>query len=499
MNKRRSGILLHITSLPSPYGIGDFGPFAYKFIDFLTETKQCLWQILPLNPTSTAYGNSPYGSCSAFAGNHIMISPDILMEEGLLANSDVGNYKHLPDDRTDYANVTTWKEDILQKAFQNFQLQKDGKYEFQLFCEKNAHWLCDYTLFIALKEYFHGKVWSDWPAEIKHRKPEAMHEWRERLKDRTEKERFVQYIFFKQWYRLKEYCNKKNIQIIGDIPIYVTYDSADVWSHPELFKLDKNEQPAFVAGVPPDYFSKTGQRWGNPIYTWDFHRQTGFSWWIKRIEHNMELFDIVRLDHFRGFVAYWEIPAHEQTAINGSWVEAPAEDFFITIFKHFPDLPIIAEDLGTITPDVILVMQTFQFPGMKLLVFAFGDDVAKNPYVPHNYVKNCVVYTGTHDNNTIKGWFKNEANEETKRNLFKYLGREVSETNVCQALINLAMMSIADTVIIPMQDILGLGEEARMNLPATTKGNWAWRLLPEQLTPSVTNELKETTIIYGRG
>ncbi|MCF6150527.1 MAG: 4-alpha-glucanotransferase [Candidatus Kuenenia sp.] len=499
MNKRRSGILLHITSLPSPYGIGDFGPFAYKFIDFLEETKQCLWQILPLNPTSTAYGNSPYSSCSAFAGNHILISPDILMEEGLLAEPDLEHYKHLPNDRADYTNVTVCKEGILQKAYQNFQQQENGKYEFQLFCKKNAHWLDDYALFIALKEHFHGKVWSEWPAEIKYRKPDAIGKWNEKLKARTGKEKFIQHIFFKQWYKLKEYGNKKNIQIIGDIPIYVTYDSADVWSHPELFKLDKNEQPLFVAGVPPDYFSETGQRWGNPIYMWDFHKETGFLWWINRIEHNLKLFDIVRLDHFRGFVAYWEIPAQEETAINGAWVEVPVEDFFTTIFKHFPNLSLIAEDLGTITPDVKLVMQTFQFPGMKLLLFAFGDDIAKNPYVPHNYVKNCVVYTGTHDNNTIKGWFKNEANEETRKKLFKYLGREVSESNVYQALIRLAMMSIADTVIIPMQDILGLGEEARMNLPATTENNWAWRLLPEQLTPFVTNELREITEIYGRG
>lgn len=499
MNKRRSGILLHITSLPSPYGIGDFGPCAYKFIDFLAETNQCLWQILPLNPTSTPYGNSPYSSCSAFAGNHIVISPDMLVEEGLLAKPDIDSGRRLPNDRTDYANATIYKEGILQKAYNNFQIQKKEKHDFPLFCEQNTHWLDDYTLFIALKEHFQGKAWSDWPPEIKYRKPDVMDAWREKLKERTEKERFIQYIFFKQWYKLKEYCNKKNIQIIGDIPIYVTYDSADVWSHPELFKLDKNEQPSFVAGVPPDYFSETGQRWGNPIYRWDFHKETGFLWWIKRIEHNMKLFDIVRLDHFRGFVAYWEIPTHEETAINGTWVEAPVEDFFTTIFKHFPNLPLIAEDLGTITPDVKLVMQMFQFPGMKLLLFAFGDDVAKNPYAPHNYEKNCVVYTGTHDNNTIKGWFKNETNEETRKKLFKYLGRDVSEANVCRELIRLAMMSVANTAIIPMQDILELDEEARMNLPATTENNWVWKLLPEQLTPSVVYELKEITGIYGRG
>ncbi|MDR4509393.1 MAG: 4-alpha-glucanotransferase [Candidatus Brocadiaceae bacterium] len=500
MNKRRSGILLHITSLPSPHGIGDFGPLAYTFIDFLAEAKQCLWQILPLNPTSTAYGSSPYSSCSAFAGNHIMISPDILLEEGLLETSDLEHEMPLPDERADYAQVAAHKENLLQKAYQRFyQKGKEERYGFQLFCEKNAHWLDDYSLFIALKEHFQGKVWSRWPAEIKYREKAAMEEWGEKLRERTGKERFIQYIFFKQWHKLKDYAHKKNIQIIGDIPIYVTYDSADVWSHPELFKLDENEQPVCVAGVPPDYFSETGQRWGNPIYTWEFHKETGFLWWIKRLEHNLKLFDIVRLDHFRGFVAYWEIPAQEETAVNGKWIEAPVEDFFTTIFKRFPSATLIAEDLGTITPDVKLIMETFEFPGMKLLLFAFGDDIAKNPYAPHNYVKNCVVYTGTHDNNTIKGWFKNEAHGETRKRLSRYLGREVSETNVCGELIRLAMMSIADTVIIPMQDILGLDEEARMNLPATTANNWSWRVLSEQLTASVANEIREITETYGRG
>jgi len=311
-------------------------------------------------------------------------------------------------------------------------------------------------------------------------------------------EKFLQYLFFKQWFSLKNYCNSKNIQIIGDVPIYVSFDSVDVWANPGIFKLDKKKMPTFIAGVPPDYFSKTGQLWENPVYRWDVLKETRYSWWVKRIEHNLRLFDVIRLDHFRGFVAYWEVPANEKTAINGKWIEVPAEDFFSTLLKHFPNLAIIAEDLGFITPDVIEVIDHFRFPGMKLLIFAFGDDFPKSSYLPHNHTKNCVVYTGTHDNNTVKGWWRREASPEDRKRLFKYIGREVEEGNIQWEFIRLAMMSVADMVIIPMQDILGLGEEARMNLPATAEGNWEWRLIPEQLTPSLAKRLSEMTEIYGR-
>ena len=305
-------------------------------------------------------------------------------------------------------------------------------------------------------------------------------------------------MFYQQWTSFKKYCNNKGIQIIGDMPIYVCYDSADVWANPDLFKLNENKQPSFVAGVPPDYFSKTGQLWGNPVYQWKRLKETGYNWWIQRIKHNLNLFDMIRVDHFRGFVAYWEVALGEKTAINGRWVEAPAEDFFTTLRKRFSHLPIIAEDLGIITDNVREIMRHFEFPGMKVLQFAFSGDISTNPYAPHNHVKDCIIYTGTHDNNTTKGWFERDATKEERENLFHYLGREVSVQNINWEFIKMAMLSVANLTIIPMQDILGLGEEARMNRPATTEGNWVWRLLPDQLTPALTQRLREMTEIYGR-
>lgn len=498
MKRRGSGILLHITSLPSSYGIGDLGPSAYQFVDFLSETKQSFWQILPLKPTSTAHGNSPYSSFSAFAGNTLLISPERLVEEGLLSKADIKDHPSFPDETVIYKTVTEYKTELFRTAYGNFKKRKQKDYGFEAFCNENRYWLDDYVLFVTLKESFSGAVWSEWLEDIRDRKGGVSNGLKGKLKDKIEMEKFLQYVFYKQWHSLRAYCNSKDIQIIGDIPIYVNYDSADVWANPRIFKLDENRRPTFMAGVPPDYFSSTGQLWGNPVYNWDFLRETEYAWWIRLIEHNLELFNIIRLDHFRGLVAYWEVPAGEETAINGRWVEVPARDFFDKLLKRFPSLPIIAEDLGIITPDVREIVDLYGFPGMKLLLFAFGDDVATNPYVPHNHVKNCVVYTGTHDNNTAKGWFRKEARPEDKQRLFQYLGREVSEETVHRELIRMAMMSVADLVIIPMQDILGLGEEARMNVPATADGNWRWRLLPEQLTPSLIASLSELTCIYGR-
>ncbi len=498
MSKRRSGILLHITSLPSPYGIGDFGATAYKFVDFLAETRQSLWQILPLNPTCSVYGNSPYSSYSAFAGNHIMISLDLLAQDGLLTKSDIGGHMTFHDDRVDYESVTAYKEKALRTAYKNIHRKLGKDFEFERFCNENAHWLEDYAVFVVLKEYFQGIIWSDWPEDLRNRKESVLRDWKEKLKDRILMEKFFQYLFFKQWFALKKYCNSKHIQIIGDIPIYVTYDSADVWAKPEIFKLNEARMPTFVAGVPPDYFSKTGQLWGNPVYNWNILKETGYSWWLRRIEDNLKLFDIVRLDHFRGFVSYWEVPSDEKTAINGMWVDAPVKDFFDTLYKHFPSLPIIAEDLGIITPDVREIMEMFGIPGMKVLLFAFGDDLPINPYTLHNHIKHSIVYTGTHDNNTIKGWFKNEVSSADRKRIHDYLGREISEDTIHREIIRLAMMSVANMVVIPMQDILGLGEKSRMNLPATSKNNWTWRLLPEQITPALIKELTETTVIYGR-
>ncbi len=498
MEKRGSGILLHITSLPSSYGIGDLGPGAYGFANFLSEAGQIYWQILPLNRTCTAYGNSPYSSFSAFAGNPLLISPELMAEDDILMKTDIEKHPTFSKGRVNYGTVTKYKNKILDLAFEKNKDKLAGNHEFERFCNENSLWLDDCALFISIKKYLNNDDWSKWPEELRDRRESAIKEWEDRLREMILKEKFFQYIFFKQWYSLKNYCNSKNIQIIGDVPIYVNYDSSDVWANPELFKLDKEKKPTFVTGAPPDYFSSTGQLWGHPVYNWDFLKETQYLWWIRRIEHNLKFLHMFRLDHFRGFVSYWKIPANEKTAINGEWVEAPAKDFFNTLFKHFPSLPIIAEDLGVITPDVREIMNLFGFPGMRVLLFAFGEDFPTNPYAPHNYINKCVVYTGTHDNNTIKGWFKREASPEDRKRLFEYIGHKVTEKDVHWELIKLVMSSVAEMVIIPMQDILGLGEKARMNLPASSKGNWEWRLTPEQLSSSLIRKLSEMTRIYGR-
>ncbi len=496
MKRRGSGILLHITSLPSPYGVGDMGPWAYKFADFLAQTKQHYWQILPLNPADPVYGNSPYHSISAFANNLLLISPELMVQDGLLSRKDLEPIPNFPQRKVDYHKVIAYKENLFNIAYERFKKSKKNK--CVKFYSENAHWLDNFALFIAFREHFQRQVWSDWPQGIRDRQPEALQALSAQLHERIEMEKFLQYVFLKQWFSLKEYCNKKDIQIFGDIPIYVDHDSVDVWIDPVIFKLNDAKRPSFVAGVPPDYFSETGQLWGNPVYKWDVLKKRKYAWWIKRIKHNLNLFDIIRIDHFRGLIAYWEIAASEKNAVKGTWVEVPAEDFFNVLVKHFPDSPIIAEDLGIITPDVRAIMDQYGFPGMRVLLFAFGDDLATNPYVPHNHVKNCVLYTGTHDNNTIRGWFENEITQEVKNKFFQYLGREVSTHDVHRELIRLAMMSVANMVIFPMQDILGLGEEDRMNKPSTAKGNWEWKLLPEQITPSLEQSLLEMTEIYGR-
>jgi 4-alpha-glucanotransferase len=497
MRRRGSGILLHITSLPSPYGVGDMGPGAYQFADFLVETKQSFWQILPLNPTDLAHGNSPYQSVSAFAGNPLLISPELMVRQGFLAQSDVENMPGYQIRPLDYPSVIASKEHIFRVAYERFQ-QGGKRHEYERFCAENSSWLDDFALFIALRDHFSGKAWTEWPQEMRDRQPEALESLKAKLYDALEKTRFLQYVFFEQWHSLKAYCNHRGIQLFGDIPIYVIHESSDVWANPELFTLDDERKPSVVAGVPPDYFSETGQLWGNPVYRWDVLREGGYGWWIQRLQHNIKLFDLVRIDHFRGLVGYWVVPAGETNAVNGQWVEAPAEDFLNALLRRFPQLPIIAEDLGVITPDVREIMHRFDLPGMKVLLFAFGEDLPTNPYIPHNLEKNCVLYTGTHDNNTARGWFEREATLEVKKRLFHYVGREVPAEKIHWELIRLSMMSVANMVIIPMQDILGLGEEARMNRPATPQGNWQWQLLQEQLTSSLAQGLREMTEIYGR-
>ncbi|RMG55401.1 MAG: 4-alpha-glucanotransferase [Acidobacteria bacterium] len=499
MRRRASGILLHITSLPSDYGIGDLGPDAYRFVEFLAQAKQSFWQVLPLNPTNPAMGNSPYNGLSAFAGNWLLISPERMVRDGWLAQTDLDLPSAVSEERVRYDEVIAWKGRLFDRAYERFKRDRLGRaHDYETFRAENAHWLEDYALFMALRARFAGSPWSEWPRELRDRQPEALHAARRELAESIEREIFLQYLFFQQWRELAAYGRERGIQMIGDMPFYVNYDSADVWAHPEIFKLDEEKKPLVVSGVPPDYFSATGQLWGNPIYRWDVLKETGYRWWMERMAHTLKLFDVVRIDHFRGFAAYWEVPADASTALNGRWVEGPGDDFFAALLRRFPYLPIIAEDLGLITPDVRELMHRFDLPGMRLLLFAFGEERPEHPYLPHNYVRHCVVYTGTHDNNTVRGWFETEATPEDRRRLFRYLGREVSADDVHWAFVRLAMMSVANLVIIPLQDVLGLGAEARMNRPATTEGNWRWRLRREQLAPSVAQMLREMTEIYGR-
>ncbi len=499
MKTRRSGILLHPTSLPSPFGIGDLGPGAYRFAEFLAAAGQTVWQLLPLNPTVPIYGNSPYSGPSVFAGSPLLISPELLEEDGLLDFDDLRGYPSMGEDRVPYAGVLEQKGRLLQLAYERFRAIRGGTrpLEFERFCNANDHWLRDYSLFVALKERHGGVAWSDWPVEIRDRDEAALQSWEHELADRIGLERFIQFTFYSQWTALKRHCNALNIQLMGDAPIYVSYDSADVWANPGLFKLGDDKKPRVVAGVPPDYFSETGQLWGNPVYDWERLASTRYDWWVKRLGFCMRLYDLVRLDHFRGFVGYWEVPASEKTAVNGKWVEAPANHFFGVLLQRYPFLPLVAEDLGVITADVREIMQRFGFPGMKVLLFAFGN-VAENLAAPHHHTRDNVVYTGTHDNNTTRGWFQTEAREDELRNLSRYLGRPIEQDTVAWELIRLAMMSVANLAVIPMQDVLGLGAEARMNTPSITYGNWEWRMKEGALTGALAEKLLDYSRLYNR-
>ncbi|MBW1783840.1 MAG: 4-alpha-glucanotransferase [Deltaproteobacteria bacterium] len=498
MKTRGSGVLLHITSLPSPHGIGDFGSTARTFVDFLARTRQRFWQVLPLNPTDPMCGNSPYFSRSTFAMDPLFIAMDGLLEAGLISETDIKPPETFSAGRIDYDKVGAHKTRILEKAFLKFQ-EGPVQDDYNAFCSEHAGWLDDFALFTALKIQFKGKVWSEWPEALRDRRPDALKEAAQRLSQRVDKEKFLQWILFRQWFSLKSYCNRKSVEIIGDLPIYVSYDSADVWVNPHIFKLGRNRAPLAMSGVPPDYFSETGQLWNNPVYRWDVLKQTGYGWWIRRMAHTFNCFDKVRIDHFRGLVKYWEVPANEKTAINGEWKEVPTDNFFKTLTEWFPRFPVIAEDLGYITPDVYEIMERYGFPGMKVLMFAFGDDDPMHPFLPHTYPRNCVAYTGTHDNNTLNGWFENEATPQQKKRLFRYLYREPSADAIHWEMIRLVMMSVADMAVFPMQDILGLGGDARMNRPATPSGNWTWRFKPGQITPAVEDGLRAMTLTYGRG
>lgn len=494
MDNRRSGILLHITSLPSEYGIGDMGPESYRFADFLCESGQSYWQLLPLNPTLNIYGNSPYSSYSCFAGNDLLISPEMLYHKGLLSNKDLKAASQDSKSKVNYESVWNTKNAILDTAFSNFNSGEFDKDEFKKFCEINSGWLDDFSLFVSLKEHFGGVSWNHFPAEIAGRNLNAVERYRNLLANKIDRIKFCQYIFFDQWLSLREYCHNINIDLIGDLPIYVNYDSADVWCNLDKFKLDEENNPLFVSGVPPDYFSKTGQLWGNPVYNWEHMKLSRYKWWVKRLEQNFRLFDIIRLDHFRGFVSYWEVPAKEKTAINGRWVDVPSEDFFSVILKLYKADNFIAEDLGTITEDVIEMRDKLNLQGMKILQFAFGDDYPNGSYLPHNHVRNCVVYTGTHDNNTIVGWWNNECSIMEKSRIADYYKHELNYDQINWEFIEIAMGSIANTVIFPMQDLLGLDEQARMNTPSVARGNWEWRLDEIYLTSELQEKLRKITV-----
>ena len=497
MNLRSSGVLIHLTSLPGPFGIGDMGPRAYRFVDFLAECKQTFWQILPLTPTDKDHDHSPYHSPSAFAGNPLLISPERLVDDGLLQETDLGPVPASPSGRVDFAAVIAYKGKLLERAYDRFQSRgKDDR--FNRFCRRHAGWLDEFVLFEALKSYYDGKRWDQWPVEIRDRDPAALSAVRHELAERLHELKFRQYLFFRQWYDLRRYCRQKHIQVIGDLPIYLPYDSADVWQYPQWFKLDEDKRPYVVSGVPPDYFSETGQLWGHPVYRWDALQKSDYAWWLDRLGHQLNLFDVVRIDHFRGLVAYWEVAASEKTAINGKWIPVPVDDFINKLMKRYTCLPIIAEDLGIITPDVREIMCRYQLPGMRVLLFAFGDDFPDGAFLPHNHVKHCFIYSGTHDNNTVRGWFENEAAEEEKNRLYRYIGRRVSASEVSWEMIRLAMMSVANTAIIPVQDLIALGAEARMNDPSKTKGNWHWRLDKDPITREMADRLREMTETYGR-
>ncbi len=491
---RSAGILLHPTSLPGPYGIGNLGAAAYEFVELLVEAGQSLWQILPLGPTG--YGDSPYQSFSAFAGNPMLISLEKLEAEGDIPASDLVEAPDFPTEEVDYGPVISWKFAILNRAARNFREQPDGERwrEFEAFCEEQRSWLDDFVLFMALKDAHGGAVWNTWEWELASRQTEALEEWRERLDEQVFAHRYFQWQFFKQWQAVKAYANERGIDIVGDIPIFVAYDSADVWAHPELFKLDEDFLPTEVAGVPPDYFSPTGQLWGNPLYRWDVMAQNDYAWWVDRFRQTFTMVDIVRLDHFRGFEAYWAVPAGEPTAVEGEWEQGPGAAFFRALKEALGELPIIAEDLGFITEAVRELRKEFNFPGMNILQFAFGAD-ASNPYLPHNYLPNTVVYTGTHDNDTTVGWYEKQSAEEREM-LANYLG-PVSEP-IHWALIRLAYRSVADFAICPLQDVLGLGSQARMNTPAKASGNWQWRFHLEEIKPEYVNRLHRMAVTYGR-
>jgi 4-alpha-glucanotransferase len=492
--RRTSGILLHPTSLSGPDGIGDLGDDAFRFVDWLADAKQRRWQVMPLGPTG--YGDSPYAGLSALAGNPMLISLERLARVGLLDEATLVARPDLPDERVDFAAVIEWKRGALESAFVAFEDHgtTTQRADFDAFSRDHASWLETWAAFAAVKEAHDGLPWTDWDPDIARRRPAALAAWSERLAGRIRFHRFVQWAFFRQWQDLKGYANDRDIEIIGDIPIFVAHDSADVWANPEIFALDQRGEPTVVAGVPPDYFSRTGQRWGNPLYRWDVLADRGFDWWIERFRMSLTLVDIIRIDHFRGFAASWEVPASEPTAVRGRWVPGPGAALFHAVRERLGPCRIIAEDLGLITDDVEALRVGLGFPGMTVLQFAWGGDAA-NLYLPHNLARDQVAYTGTHDNDTTVGWWRS-VDDAVRRHVGEYL--DLRHGDIAWAFIRTVLMSQAETAIIPLQDVLGLGSEARMNLPGEASGNWAWRVPRGALDPALAARLGRLTSVYGR-
>ena len=502
---RSSGVLLHPTSLPGPYGIGDFGPEAYRFVDFLAAAGQKLWQVLPLNPTG--YADSPFQALSASAGNPLLISFDRLIESGVLVRNDI-KPSSFPEDTVDFGSAIKFKVPLLRKAAEKFFYSPpDGeRHKFDTFVRDNAAWLNDFALFMAVKEANDLVAWNKWPADIASRQPEAIKSWSQKLAREIDAIKYWQFLFFQQWFDLRTYAHERGIRIIGDVPIYVAHDSADVWSKPEFFLLDHHGNPEKMSGVPPDYFSATGQLWGNPIYNWPLMKRTSYAWWVERIRAALRLYDYIRIDHFRGFEAYWEVPGGETTAMNGRWVKGPGAELFAALERELGDLPIIAENLGVITPEVEAIRHQFHMPGMAILQFGFGNDAQAPTFRPHNYVRELVAYTGTHDNDTAVGWWNSKpggdsirtAEDIEKEHAFARAYLNFTDEPINWVLIRGVISSVANTAIIPLQDILGLGGEARMNLPGSPSGHWKWRAKPGAITSEHTARLGEFVTLYER-
>jgi 4-alpha-glucanotransferase len=497
---RRSGILMHPTSLPSKFGIGDLGDTAYRFVDFLAAAGQSYWQVLPLNPTG--YADSPYQTLSAFAGNPMLISPEKLVEIAHLSETDLEKTPTFPDERVDFGSVIHYKTGLLDRAFAGFRAQAPASQReaFARFCDEQAFWLDDLALFMALKETHNLCPWHEWEPEVVTRRPKALAHWRKSLADEIENQKYRQWQFFEQWLAIKRYANERDIHIIGDIPIFVSLDSADVWANPHLFHFDENLKPTVVSGVPPDYFSETGQLWGHPLYRWDAMAQDGYAWWIARFRMAFTQCDVVRVDHFRGFYNYWEIPAEEETAIKGHWLRGPGADLFHAVTNALGEVAIIAEDLGDFDAEsragVDALQAEFGYPGMKVLQFAFSGD-PENSFLPHNYTHDYIVYTGTHDNDTVFGWYQATSTRTERDYARRYMARDGSD--IAWNLIRLAWASIAHTAMTTAQDLLSLGHDFRMNTPSTVGApNWCWRLLPGALDDWVAARLRELTSIYGR-